>query len=299
MQQLKIGMVGLDTSHAVLFAGMLNEKDSEYNRLGKIVKAFPGGSSHLPISRSRIEGITEEVRKAGVNIVGSIEEAVVDCDAVLLESVDGGIHLEQLKRILPYKVPVFVDKPFALSVEDAVEMERLAGLYQVPLMSSSALRYADEWKLALSEGDKVTGADCYGPLDFLEGQPGYFWYGIHTIETLYTFMGAGVEWVQAETGTDHDMITARWKDGRIGTFRGNRGNQQFGAVAHFGGESKHMVIRTGDTKYYARLMEHILRFFKGEAMGPPLQETIEVIRFIEAANRSRQLNGERIWLQTL
>ena len=292
-------MVGLDTSHAVIFAGMLNGKDSEYNRFGQIVKAFPGGSSDLPISKSRIEGITEEVRKAGVNIVGSIEEAVVDCDAVLLESVDGGIHLEQLKKILSFKVPVFVDKPFALNADDAMEMERLSGIYQVPLMSSSALRYADEWKLAFSEGDKVTGADCYGPLDFLEGQPGYFWYGIHTIETLYTFMGAGVEWVQAEAGIGHDMITARWKDGRIGTFRGNRGNQQFGAVAHFGGASKHMVIRAGDTTYYERLLGHILRFFNGEAIGPPLQETIEVIRFIEAANRSRQLNGKRIRLRTL
>lgn len=295
---MKIGMVGLDTSHAVIFARLLNEKDSKYNRSGQVVKAFPGGSLNLPISMSRIKGITGEVEKNGVDIVDSIEEAVMGCDAVLLLSVDGSSHLQQLKRLLPFKIPVFVDKPFALSAEDAVEMARLAGLYQVPLMSSSALRYAKEWQV-VSDGEKVPGADCYGPLDFLEGLPGYFWYGIHTIETLYTYMGAGVEWVQAETAPGHDLITARWKDGRIGTFRGNRnGNQQFGAIAHFGGASKHAYIKAGDAGYYSSLLEHILRFFKGEASGPPLIETIEVIRFIEAANKSRQLEGKRIYLQT-
>ena len=62
-------------------------------------------------------------------------------DAVLLESVDGRPHLEQVKPVLKAHKPVFIDKPLAATLEDAREIARLAKAAGVPWFSSSSLRF--------------------------------------------------------------------------------------------------------------------------------------------------------------
>ena len=85
-------------------------------------------------------------------------------DVVLLESVDGRPHIEQLKPVLKAGKPVFVDKPMAASLRDVIEMFRLAKVAHVPIFSSSSLRFAKD-NQAIHNGSigKVTYAETYGP----------------------------------------------------------------------------------------------------------------------------------------
>ena len=90
-----------------------------------------------------MEGFTEELRDTfGVCIYDSIPALVADVDAILLESVDGRQHLEQLKQIVDASLgsprPVFIDKPFATSTTDARQMIQLAEETHTPLLSSSS-----------------------------------------------------------------------------------------------------------------------------------------------------------------
>ncbi|MFC4025068.1 Gfo/Idh/MocA family protein [Oceanobacillus longus] len=301
MEDLKIGMIGLDTSHAVAFTKLLNDSTQVHHvKKGKVVMAFPGGSPGFPLSMSRLEGFTKEIKESySVQIMDSMEEVAFACDAILLESVDGTQHFEQLKRIIPYKKPIFIDKPFSLSSKDAKEMIQLSQNYQTPIMSSSALRFAEGLRSVMGNSikGKIIGADCFGPMEILEKQPGFFWYGIHTIEMLFTILGVGSKEVSVKTNNDHDLLTAIWKDGRIGTVRGNRkGNNQFGAAIHFEHGTEFVSIKDNQKPFYASLLEEIVLFFQNGVSPVSINETLEIVRFIETANESRN-SGKSIVLR--
>ncbi|WP_318615589.1 Gfo/Idh/MocA family protein [Sporosarcina sp. YIM B06819] len=284
-------MIGLDTSHAVAFTKLLNNPHESYHVPGgEVVVAFAGGSPNFELSMSRVKGFTEQLcTRFHVKIVDSIEQVAAESDAILLESVDGAVHHEQLRAIVAYQKPIFIDKPFSLSSQVASDMIRLAEDYQTPLMSTSALRYAEGLTGILQQVDKgkIIGADCFGPMEMQATQPGFFWYGIHTVEMLFAILGRGAQSVMTLSSEGHDAITASWTDGRIGTIRGNRhGNSQFGAIIHFEHGSEFVAIHAQQKPYYASLLEQIIAFFQDGVSRVPLQETHEIIRLIEAANES-------------
>src|SRR5262252_3372989 len=90
-QEIKVGMIGLDTSHVTAFTKLLNDKSDPNHVPGaRVVAAFKGGSPDVESSYTRIDRFTAELKdKWGVEIVDSIEELCKKVDAVLLESVDG------------------------------------------------------------------------------------------------------------------------------------------------------------------------------------------------------------------
>jgi hypothetical protein len=160
-------------------------------------------------------------------------------------------------------------------------------------VSTSALRFAEQLQAALQEGaGPITGADVYGPAMFQDLCPGYFWYGIHTADMLFNIMGTGCEEVQAIRNASHDIIVGRWKDGRLGTIRGNRiGSNAFGGTIHSKERSRAFDIGKGTKPFYASLLEKVILFFHGQASPVSLDETLEVISFLEAANRSTAHGG--------
>ncbi|GIP32931.1 Gfo/Idh/MocA family protein [Paenibacillus sp. J2TS4] len=293
MNKIKIGMIGLDTSHVPAFAELLTDTNHTYHVPGaEVVVAYPGGSEDFELSIGRVAGYTETMKdKYGVQIVDSVEQVAELSDAILLESVDGRVHREQFAKIAPYGKPVFIDKPFTLSSSDASEMFKLAREHNVPLMSASALRYAEGLTEVLATGDKgaIIGMDVYGPMAIQPTQPGLFWYGIHTVEMLFTALGTGCKSVTVTTNEDHDLAVGVWSDGRIGTLRGNRkGNNQFGALVHREQDTQFVDVYTHPKPYYASMLEKIMGMFTTGVPAIDPKETEQIIRFIEAANESRE-----------
>lgn len=293
-QQLKIGMIGLDTSHCQAFTKYLNNPAEEhYVPGGKVVVAYPGGSPDFEMSYSRLDKYTALLRdEYGVQIVDSPEQVAEQSDAILLTSVDGRVHLEQFAKVAPYRKPVFIDKPFAVSSEHAGNIARIAGEYRVPFMSASSNRFSDSLVAALDGmGQDVYGAECFGPMAIQDTQPGLFWYGIHAVEMLYSILGRGCLHVTAATTEAHEFVVGVWRDGRIGAVRGNRkGNAQFGAAIHGaqGTQFVHAKTKEQTKPNYVALLERVMLFFQTGRPAVETEETLEVIRFIEAANESRE-----------
>ena len=106
---LKLGLIGLDTSHVIVFTETFNNPAAKQPLKGaRVTTAWPGGSPDVPASISRVAGYTAELRdKWGVTIVDSPEAVAQACDAILLTSLDGRTHPGQFARIAPYGKPVF------------------------------------------------------------------------------------------------------------------------------------------------------------------------------------------------
>lgn len=299
---LRVGIIGLDTSHVTAFTQLLNDPSRADHVPGaRIVAAFKGGSPDVEASRTRIEKFTAELRdKWGVELVGSIDELCRKVDVVLLESVDARSHLEQVRPVFAAKKRVFIDKPFAGSWRDAREIVRLARESGTPFFSSSSLRFASEVQ-ALKNNPKLgstLGAFTYGPSPIEKYIPDLFWYGIHGVEMLYTFMGPGCESVTRVHTDAVDVVVGRWKDGRTGVFRGIRkGDKPYGAVV-FG--SKGSLATSPPMKSdYRGLLAEIVKFFQTGAPPVSPDETLEIMAFMEAADLSKARGGAPVRLKEL
>lgn len=287
----RLGMIGLDTSHVPTFTKAINEAQNNYGC--KVVVGYAGGSPDVKSSATRVEKFTKQMREEfGVEIVDTIEELCEKVDGVMLESVDGRPHLEQVKPVIAAKKPVFIDKPMAGSVEDVIEIFRLAKENNVPCFSSSSLRFCPaiaEMK-DNPEAGEIFGCDSYGPCHLEPHHPDLYWYGVHGVEILYTIMGPGCETVQRTQTENGELVVGVWKDGRIGTYRGSRaGGWDFGAVVH---GSKGVVFAPRGRGFgYEGLVEQIIDFFRTGKSPVPAEETIEIFAFMTAADESKAKGG--------
>ena len=290
---LKLSLVGLDTSHVEAFTKLLHDPSHPYHVPGaRVVAAYPGiPNEDFALSRDRVEGYTSKLRdEFGVAIVGSEEEAAAAADAILLESVDGRVHRAQLEKLVAAGKPVFVDKPFALTYADAEAMVAAAERHGAPLMSTSALRYAQAFVDALADTSNgpIIGADFFGPMAIEPTQPGFFWYGIHAAEMLIATLGPQIAGIRVVSNDDHDLLVVEFRDGRIGTIRGNRrGNRAFGGVLHREKGSTYIDVLAHEKPFYASLLENVLTLCRTGVSPVPIAETLAVTRLLEAANNQR------------
>lgn len=287
----KVGIIGLDTSHSVAFTKVLNDPNAKPDVAGcKVVAAYPPGSRDIESSVSRIPKHTREVRELGVEITGSIKELLEKVDVVLLETNDGRLHLEQALPVFKAGKRMFIDKPIAASLSDAMAIFEAAEEYNVPIFSSSSLRYmstAQDIASGKTVG-KVMGANAYSPAKLEQTHPDLFWYGVHGVETLFTVMGTGCKSVVRVHTDGTDVVTGTWEDDRIGTFRGIRsGKSGYGGTA-FGEEG---IAAIGPYEGYRPLLVEIVKFFK--TGNPPVsaKETLEIFAFMEAADESKRQGG--------
>ena len=293
--QLRAGMIGLDTSHVPAFAKIFNNPNAIGDLAGiRIVAGYPGGTA-IPASRDRVKGFTEQLRGMGIEIVDSIPKLLERVDAVLLESVDGRIHLQEAIPVIKAGKPLFIDKPVAGSLADAIAVYDLAKKHNVPCFSSSSVRFSPGIQELLKNETlgTIAGAVTWGSCSYQEGTPDMFFYGIHGIEPLYALMGTGCETVTRIQTKDTDIVSGVWKDGRVGTYRGIRRNKaDFGAVA-FGSKG---IVQAGKEGGYEELCREIGRFLKTGKSPVQPEETIEIFAFMEAADESKRQGGAPVSL---
>jgi hypothetical protein len=294
---MKLGMVGLDTSHCAAFANLLNDPGNPFHIPGAtIVKAFPGGSDAFSLSKTRVGKFTDELRAMKIEMAGGIEE-LAGLDGYFLESVDGNQHLEQFTALAEFGKPVFIDKPLACKYGDAAEIVKLAKAKHIPVMTASAIRYAKGIDGLLEAGEKVESCEAFGPMALLEDYRDYFWYGIHSADVLFSFMGRGCRSVQTFHTAKIDVIVGLWEDGRIGTLRGNRtGADNFGCVITTGKATK-AGLASGEIPYYALLLKQVMPFFQTGRSPLDIAESLEIIAFLEAASNSRASGGKNVKLE--
>ena len=292
---IRIGIIGLDTSHAIAFTKVLNDENAGAEFTGcQVVAAYPKGSPDIESSVTRVPAYTEQIQELGVEIVESIDELLTRVDGVLLETNDGRPHLEQIRPVLAAGKPVFVDKPLAGSLADAVEIFAAAKRAGVPIFSSSSLRYTPSaQEIRNGAIGQVIGCDAYSPCSLEKTHPDLFWYGIHGVEILFTVMGPGCESVVRSSTDDTDVVVGRWSDGRIGTFRGVRsGKRGYGGTA-FGTKETRVI---GPYQGYRPLVVEIVKFFRTGKPPIAARETLEIYAFMEAADESKRRGGSPVRL---
>jgi predicted dehydrogenase len=310
---VRVGLVGVDTSHASSFTSILHNPDDPFHIPGaRVVAAYPGGSPDMPISASRVAGFTSELRDLyGIRIVDSPEEVAEACDLVCLLSSDGRTHPALFRAVARCSKRIFVDKPFAVSTADAQDMFAHAAETGSRVFASSAFRYADDLVNALNSirasGERVKTCRVRYWLQIQETQGRYFWYGIHASEMLLAVMGKGVREVDASGYGDQDAINVSYEDGRQSSLIGCQTDGTFHVSIETDKRTLEVDLSASMSSLAARVLAAALdvltegkfpRLWGATAAGsvsgnrpgrfldPDNEETLRVISLLDAAQRS-------------
>ena len=292
----KLGIIGATTSHVPAFVKTLNDPNgAEIFQKFEVVSVYPGGTPDNPDSWDRVEGFTQQCADAGLKVCTTIDELLEGVDGVLLESVDGRLHLEQVKPVIAAKKPVYIDKPMGGSLRDVLDIFKLAKEANVPVFSASSLRYVKAYQQLRNASPigEIYGADATSPCSINPKHPSLYWYGVHGVESLFTVMGPDCLSVSRTNTPNADVVVGVWKNKKIGTFRGIRkGSAPYGVKA-FGEKG---VENVGDYEGYEPLLVEICKFFESGVSPVDERETINIFAFMTAADMSRKEKGKSVLL---
>jgi predicted dehydrogenase len=324
---VRVGILGIDNYQCVEYTKHFNDPKAEGDFVGlRVTAAWPVTSDSYPDSAGLTEKWKEQLlalyqKPANPadavpppEIVGSLDELLKRCDAVMIMSLDGRKHLEQATAVLRAGKRLFIGRPLASSVDDAVAIMKVAAETKTPCWSSSQHRYSPGFFGMRNhpEVGKVLGCDVYGGWDVKAAEADHFIRPLHSIETLYAIMGPGVVNVSCHSTPTAESITATWSDGRVGTYRGikegavkysatvfgDKGVSTAGIYGH--GVPVQGIVPTSD-KYmgYEGVAHEMAKFFKG---GPPpvtAAETLEIFALLQAAEESKAKDGAPVKLKDL
>ena len=295
---LKAGIIGCD-AHALAWTKILNDENAQGELADMVVvAAVPGGSPDIPQSMELLQKEAEPLAQLGVEFVDSINKLLAKVDVVLILSIDGRKHLPVAREVFRSGKPVFIDKPIAASLAEAMVIFRLADKHKVPCFTSSALRFAKR-TIDIREDPQLgelVGCDQYSPCPIEPHHPDLFWYGIHGVEPLFTIMGSGCVSVTRVYSEGNDVSVGLWNDGRIGTVRGIRqGRRGYGSTV-FGTKG---IVPGGTFDGYEPLLVEIVKFFKTGKPPVSAAETLEIFAFMEAADESKRQGGIPVTLESM
>ena len=288
----RLGILDFDSSHCIEFARRFNHVGVDREQFvegARVVAAWPGQSVMAP---ERVAGFQKQIQAIDIPLVEHAKDLIGQVDAVLVLSLCGDAHLERSQPFLEAGIPTFVDKPFACRLPDAQAMVDLATSNNVTMFNASAMRFAEETRQVVDHKSlgTVQGAVAFGPAKRTAGNPGLFHYGVHSVELLFELMGTGCESVAMTYAEGSEVVTGQWRDGRIGTVRGNRtGSTVYGFVAFTDAAT---ICKSVSTRFaYPNLCRAIVNSFETATPAVSHASNLEVVRFILAAKASEDQNG--------
>lgn len=209
---IRIGIVGSDNSHALAFSQLMNtpkgQHDPRWND-ARVVSLYGTDAARN----------AEVAEKGSIpHVAGSVEEMVDQVDAAMVVWRHGGLHREAALPFIRAGKPVFVDKPFAIQLEDCQEMLDAARESGSLLTSYSTTRFCRNIRVLQSRraewGDLRLG-QMTGPADLQSEYGGVFFYANHAVEMMLALWGEEPETIFAREGQGNVSAVVRWADGRL------------------------------------------------------------------------------------
>ena len=283
---IKCAIVGLDTSHATEFPKFIQDPAMEKEFRVTSMKVTRNLRFETPFQKK--EGLDKRqayLESIGIKVTENFEKAVADCDAIFIEINDPTLHLEYFRKCAPLGKPIFLDKPFADTLENAAEILKIAKENKVRFFTASSLRYDANIVKAHEEMPEIEQGITWGPLGMAPAGSSIVWYGVHTFEMLEKIMGTGAIEVTSVPDRQGVVCTVTYGDGRRGTVQLTSGNYSYGGVLRKGGENR-LFTYVGGKHLYHNLVEDIGNFFRGKSEGVPVNESFEIMAMLEAAELS-------------
>lgn len=285
---LKVALIGLDTTHSIEFTRRMVGTDVPPEQCVHRLQPTMCMSFETPFqNREGLAARTEIMQSMGVRVTEDFDEAVRGADALMLEINDPALHLEYFMRVAALGKPVFLDKPFAPDMAQAHEICAVAAANGTKFFTASSLRFDPAVVAASAANPTPKRAYLWGPLGRALAGSSVVWYGVHTVEMLQRLMGRGATSVRAIPDVNGTVFVAEYGDGRRGVLEMTEGNYRYGGVLHCAKGGAETVFTIGaDLAFYGAMVREIETFFHGESVGVALDDMLESMAILQAADRA-------------
>lgn len=285
MGKLKVAIIGLDTSHSVEFPRFMNDPECPeelrvHNTTAVSCLRFPTPFQ----SEEGQSGRQEKLEGWGIKVTTDFDEAVADCDAIMIEINDPAYHLEYFMKCAGLGKPIFLDKPLADSLENGNKICEEARRRGVRFFSASSLRFSPEFLEAVEKMPDPRHVWTYGHMGKAHAGSSIIWYGVHAFEMLERSFGIGAVTVQTvPTGTGA-VCVVEYGDGRRGVVELNEDGKIYGGCLSVESSAVHYSVDS--KKYYISEVREIEKFFLGGDPPCAPEDALEVMAMLCAADRS-------------
>jgi len=290
-KDILVGVIGLDTSHAIEFPRRMQAPDLEAGMKVPGLRAATCLRFATPFqNEEQLDGRQRELEGWGVKVTRRLEEAVAGVDALMLEINDPAYHLEYFERCAGLGLPIFLDKPMADTIANGRRIDAIARKHGTRVFSSSSLRFVQALGDACAAVPAPALASVYGPLGKAPAGSSVVWYGVHAFEMLQRGLGRGAAAVLARRDTLGVTVIVQYPDARRGIVELTEGSWLYGGCLRALDKAHPFVVNLD--RAYTEQLGHIARFFQGGPAPVAMEDSLEVMALLDAAKRSCQSGRE-------
>lgn len=289
---IRIGIIGTESSHAMAFAKYFNCPDPETGTL-----RYP--DIRVVAVMGERQSAEEVQEKANVpSYYERVEDFLGNVDAVVITTPKGSKHLEQIRPFIDLGLPIFIDKPFTSSVEEAETLGNLLKDSKCKVTGGSGLKYAkgvEEYNTLVSKlrrERKLVGAS----MDFqtvLESEhDGLYFYTPHLIELLLEIFGPEVRSVTA-LQTDKNVTAVVAYDHETVSLHFVEDSMDTSCVLYTKEHNQYTVFDW--SKIYSSLAENFVEMLRSDDWTSDIDRMIQSVRLINAIVSSLE-TGRTVYL---
>ncbi len=290
-EEIKVALIGLDTSHTVEFVRRMQAPDCPPDQRAEGLCAATCLRFSTPfLDEDGLDARQRLLENWGVKVVTRFEEATAGCGAVMIEINDPARHLEYFTRCTALGRRIFLDKPLAGTLTDGRAIYKLARAQNTEFFSASSLRFVPQLTAACTAVPTPVFATMYGPLGHAPAGSSIVWYGVHTFEMLQRAMGRGAESIWVRKHATGLTAVVRYNNNRHAVVELNRDAWQYGGCLHDRQQAVPFVAETG--RMYTDLLERVAEFFKGGPRPVLPEDTLEIMAMLDATQRSFDSGAE-------
>ena len=285
MKEIRVAIIGMDTSHAVQLPKLMQDPESEFKISGlRVTRAMRFETPFQ--NKAGLDEREAYLRTIGVEVTEDFDYAIGDCDAIMLEINDPTLHLEYFEKVAALGKPVFLDKPFADTIENTRKIIEIGKKYNTRYFTASSLRFTVGLNNLVDSKIEVNSSYAWGPLGKAAAGSSIVWYGVHTFEQVERIMGIGAESVTTVPSGKGVVCVVKYKDGRSAVAELNEDKWVYGAVIRDDAGNDAMCSVPAKTPFYYSLMEQVRLFFLGIEQPVSIEDSFEVMALCEAADKS-------------
>ncbi len=285
--EIKVALIGLDTSHTVEFARRMQDPVCPPEHRVSGLRSVSCLRFETPFQAAKgLDTRQKQLEEIGVAVTSDFNEAVKGCDAVMIEINDPSFHLEYFQKCASLGKPIFLDKPLADNIQKGAEIVRISQEKGIRMFSSSPLRFVEALLGACTQMPKPLYATIYGPLGKSPSGSSIVWYGVHAFEMLERAMGIGASSVTVNMVGSGAVAVVDYADRRRGVVELTTGVFTYGGCLRDASKSVPYSVDMGMA--YTLTLGQVRDFFHGSGTPVSLDDTLEVMGMLDAAERSAQ-----------
>lgn len=284
----KVAIIGLDTSHSVELPKLMQDPTvkPEHRVEGLIATRCLRFETPFQL-KDGLDARQKYLESIGVMVTEDFDTAVADCDGIMIEINDPDVHLEYFEKCAKLGKPIYLDKPFADTIQNARRIAGIAKENNVRFFTASCLRFMPELDEALADFSSTPRKlNCWGPLGQAPTGCHVVWYGCHIMEVCQRIMGKGAVMVNTVKDRNGSVSMIHYDDGRRCIMELTWGCYRYGGVIRDDAGKETFFAFQNRVPLYKSLMDEVRDFFINDKMPVTVEDSLEVMAVLDAAARS-------------